>query len=88
MLQAVDELTPRSADRVGRRLAGVLEQLHPSTEFTRNAPRISRLATTNVGVLSTSRDNTVMTRSDEPVLADRAPRADYHTDERCRAPSR
>ena len=36
----------------------------PSTELTRSAPRISRLARTNAGVLMTSSDSTVMTRSD------------------------
>ena len=36
----------------------------PRIEFTRSAPRISRFARTNVGVLNTSSDNTVMTRSE------------------------
>lgn len=36
----------------------------PSTEFTFNAARMSRLAITNVGALMISSDATVMTRSD------------------------
>ena len=35
----------------------------PSTELTRNAARISRLATTKTGVLINNSDNTVMTRT-------------------------
>ena len=35
----------------------------PRIEFTRSAARISKVAMTNTGVLSSSSDSTVMTRS-------------------------
>ena len=35
----------------------------PNTEFTRSAAKMSRFAMTNVGMLSTSSDSTVITRS-------------------------
>ena len=54
----------------------------PRTEFTRCAARINRVAMTNTGVLSSSSDSTVMTRSLRSVLPDRTPRADDDADDR------
>ena len=63
MLETVDELVPAAADRVRRCLAGVLEQLDTEHGVTPKADRISRLAITKTGVLMTSSDSAVITRS-------------------------
>jgi hypothetical protein len=80
VLQPVDELAPRAPDGIRRRLPGVLEKLHPED-------RIHPQRSQNQQVCDDERrraDHQQRQDGDEPigqpVLADRAPRADDNTD--------
>jgi hypothetical protein len=80
-MQAVDELVPRSAHGVGRRLARVLEQLHPQHRVDLQRAKDQQVGHHEGGRAEHQQGQHGDDAVGEPVLADRAPRAHHDTED-------